>query len=81
MIDDYCGNEFSLKRGVRQGDALFTTLFNLILQAVLASTAGSGHIVYKSQRVCAKADDIVLKAQLTYRVTWPSTWSRTRPRK
>ena len=52
MIDGHCGSEFALKRGVRQGDALSATLFNLALQAVLENTAENGHIIYKAQ--CAR---------------------------
>lgn len=62
IVDGRCGEEFSLSRGVRQGDALSATLFNLALQAALEGVVDTGMIVYKSKHICAYADDIVIIA-------------------
>ena len=63
LVDGYCGEEFNLNRGVRQGDALSATLFNLALHCVLESIVDNGIITYKSKHLCAYADDIVIMAR------------------
>ena len=63
LVDGYCGEEFNLNRGVRQGDALSATLFNLTLHCVLESIVDNGIITYKSKHLCAYADDIVIMAR------------------
>lgn len=63
MIDGRYGDNFSLSRGVRQGDALSATLFNLALQSILHNLTDNGTIVYKSKHICAYADDIVIIAR------------------
>ena len=63
MIDGRKGIQFDLTRGVRQGDALSATLFNMALQRVLEKLNGTGNIIYKSSQVCAYADDVVLIAR------------------
>ena len=63
MIDGHCGDEFMLTRGVRQGDALSATLFNLALEAAVENITDNGHIIYKLRQVCAYADDVVLIAR------------------
>jgi len=45
---------------VRQGDALSSTLFNLILEAVLQKINITGHIVTKSIQILAYADDVAI---------------------
>ena len=63
MVDGRCGEEFELTRGVRQGDAMSATLFNLALHSAMDRIADNGHIVYKMRQVCAYADDITLIAR------------------
>ena len=60
LVDGKSGEEFALTRGVRQGDALSATLFNIALQRVLEQVVDTGSIIYKSRQVCAYADDVVL---------------------
>ena len=63
MVDGRCGEEFELTRGVRQGDAMSATLFNLALHSAMDRIADNGHIVYKMRQVCAYADDVALIAR------------------
>ena len=56
-------SKFQLNRGVRQGDALSATLFNLALQCALGTVANNGTIGCKSTHICAYADDIVIIAK------------------
>lgn len=60
IIDGRYGEQFELSRGVRQGDALSATLFNLALQTALQNITDNGTIIYKSKMICAYADDIVI---------------------
>ena len=60
MVDGEIGETFLLKRGVRQGDALSATLFNIALNKVLEKLTEADNIIYKSRQICAYADDIVL---------------------
>lgn len=52
--------EFDITSGVRQGDALSTTIFNIIINHAIASIDRGGHIFSKSTIICAYADDIAL---------------------
>jgi hypothetical protein len=58
------GNElsksFDVTYGVRQGDALSATLFNLILLKVIQNIEVTGTIVNKSKQILGYEDDIVL---------------------
>lgn len=63
MVDGRIGNEFALYRGVRQGDALSATLFNLAINQVLQNIRDTGNIVSKSKQISAYADDVVLTAR------------------
>ena len=63
FVDGKFGDEFLLQRGVRQGDALSATLFNIALQAVLEEIVPKGTIVDKTRQICAYADDIVIIAR------------------
>lgn len=53
----------SVGRGVRQGDALSATLFNLTLESAVRKVGLSGSIIYKLKQAHAYADDIVLIAR------------------
>ena len=44
MVANKVGEEFMLSKGVRQGDALSATLFNIALQPVMDSEETTGHI-------------------------------------
>jgi len=46
--------------GVRYHDAMSSTLFTIPLNMAPKGTEEKGNIVYKSQQICAYADDIVL---------------------
>lgn len=53
---------FLVEKGLRQGDPLSTTLFNIVLEAVLRESGlRTGGLIYGSRHQClAYADDIVL---------------------
>lgn len=52
--------EFDVNAGVRQGDALSATLFNLMIESMIRKTNCSGTIVNKETQVMAYADDVVI---------------------
>lgn len=51
-------NEFEVKTGVRQSDALSTIIFNLMLHYAIGTLDRGGHIFIRSSIICAYADDI-----------------------
>ncbi|CAG9839575.1 unnamed protein product [Diabrotica balteata] len=51
---------FNINMGVREGDALPTMLFNLVLEAVIGKTNITGHINTKSVQITAYADDVAI---------------------
>ena len=63
IVEGRCGSEFTLENGMRQGDAMSATLFNIALPSVLENIADEGHIVYKSKLICAYADVVILIAR------------------
>ena len=63
LVGGKTGEHFHLQKGVRQGDALSATLFNLALQQAVDELNPTGHIIYKRQQVCAYADDILLMSR------------------
>lgn len=63
LVDGRCGDQFELNRGVRQGDTLSATLFNIALHRILEKIATSGTIASKSKQICAYADDVVFIAR------------------
>ena len=63
LVNGEMSREFPVSSGVRQGDALSTTLFNLALHYVIEKMNVQGNIVSKSKQVCAYADDICLVAR------------------
>lgn len=55
--------DISIETGVRQGDALSTTLFNIALEGAVRAAGISGNIAHSSKQLLAYADDIVLIAR------------------
>jgi len=55
---------FNINNGSRQGDALSTVLFNLVLEAVLLKIDLRGNISTRSKQLCAYADDVVIIARM-----------------
>jgi hypothetical protein len=51
---------FPITNGVRQGDALSSILFDLVLEAILQKMNITGHIGTKSRQIFAYADDVAL---------------------
>ena len=49
--------------GVRQGDALSTTLFNIVLDGAVRAAGITGTIAQSSKQVIAYADDVALMAR------------------
>jgi hypothetical protein len=55
---------FNINNGLRQGDALSTILFNLVLEAALLKIGLRGNISTRTKQLCAYADDVVIIARL-----------------
>ena len=55
--------DINIRKGVRQGDALSTTLFNIALNGTIEATNIRRTIIYSSKQLIAYADDIVLVAR------------------
>jgi hypothetical protein len=49
---------FPITNGVRQGDALSSILFNLVLEATLQKINVTGHVGTKITKILAYADDV-----------------------
>ena len=56
----YISSTFPITNGVRQGDALSSILFNLVLEAILQKMNITGHIGKKSTQILAFADDVAV---------------------
>ena len=54
---------FEIQTGVRQGDALSTLLFNLVIEAICRKLGIKGLINYNAAQICAYADDIVITSK------------------
>ena len=53
---------FNINTGLRQGDALSTILFNLVLEAAVSKIDLRGTISTRTKQLCAYADDVVIIA-------------------
>ena len=54
---------FNINNGLRQGDALSTILFNLVLEAALLKIDLRGNISTRTKQLCAYADDVAIIAR------------------
>jgi hypothetical protein len=63
---------FNINNGLRQGDALSTVLFNLVLEAALLKIDIRGNISTRTKQLCACADDVVIitRTQKTLKETF-----------
>jgi len=59
-VDNQYRSTFPITNGVRQGDALSSLLFNLVLEAILQKINITGHIRTKSIKILAYADDVAI---------------------
>ena len=62
-IDNLSSNTFSISSGVRQGDPLSATIFNLILDSVIKKLNLRGDVSLKLKQTVAYADDVALLAR------------------
>ena len=65
VVEVYQGRTdvFNINNGLRQGDALSTILFNLVLEAALLKKDLRGNISARTKQLCACADDDVIIAR------------------
>ena len=54
---------FKIEKGVKQGDALSTLVFNLILDYIVKDVDPSATIFTKSAQICGFADDLAILAR------------------
>jgi len=59
-VDNQYTSTFPITNGVRQGDALPSILFDLVLDAILQKINITGHIGTKSIQILAYADDVAI---------------------
>jgi len=59
-VDNQYTSTFTITNGVRQGDALSSVLFNLVLEAILQKINITGHIGTKSIQNLTYADDVAI---------------------
>jgi hypothetical protein len=59
-VDNQYTSTFRITNGVRQGDALSSILFDLVLEAKLQKINITGHIGTKSIQIQAYADDVAI---------------------
>jgi hypothetical protein len=62
-IDNLSSKPFSISSGVRQGDPLSATIFNLILDLVIKKLNLGGDISLKLKQIVAYVDDVALLAR------------------
>jgi len=63
IVDEKISNHFVIGRGVRQGDGLSATLFNLALHKVLKNLEQSNTILNRLTQICRYADHILVIAR------------------
>jgi len=59
-VDNQYTSTFPITNGVRQGDALSSILFDLILEAILQKINITGYIGTKNIQILAYADDVAI---------------------
>jgi hypothetical protein len=59
-VDNQYTPTFPINNGVRQGDALSSVLFYLVLEAITRKLNINGHIGTKNTRIFAYADDVAI---------------------
>jgi hypothetical protein len=62
IVDGKISNTFFIDIGVRQGDGLSATLFNLVLHKALKNLEQSNTILNRLTQICRYADDILVTA-------------------
>ena len=62
-IENELGREFKYNSGVKQGDGLSTTLFNIILHTAIEKVDKRETIFTKLSQICAHADDVTILAK------------------
>lgn len=63
LVQGKISEAFNIYSGVKQGDALSTLIFNLMLQSIIGQFYQGGTINNKLVMMCAYADDIVIIAR------------------
>ena len=62
-VDNQYTSVFPITNGVRQGHALSSFLFDLVLEAILQKMNITGHIGTKSTQILAYADDVAIMSR------------------
>lgn len=57
LIQGTITKDFDIRYGVKQGDKLSSTIFNLILHYVIKDLYNGGHIMNRSYQILAYAND------------------------
>ena len=63
IVDGKISNPFVIGRGVRQGDGLSATMFNLVLHKALKNLEQGNTIFNRLTQICGYADDILVTAR------------------
>jgi sorting nexin-29 len=63
IVDGKISNPFVIDMGVRQGDGLSATLFNLVLYKSLKNLEQGNTILNRLTQICGYADDILVLAR------------------
>jgi hypothetical protein len=63
IVDGKISNPFIISRGVREGDGLSATLFNLVLNKAMKNLEHSNMILNTLTQICGYADDILVTAR------------------
>jgi hypothetical protein len=63
IVDGKISTPFGISIGVRKGDGLSATLFNLVLHKALKNLQQSNTILNRLAQICGYADDILIIAR------------------
>jgi hypothetical protein len=63
IVDGKISNRYVIGTGVRQGDGLLATLFNLVLHKALKNLEHGNTILNRLTQICGYADDILVTAR------------------